>query len=181
MTKKFSFVFAYVLLLSTVSGFTECYRRVGKGNSLPSHIKTLAIPAFQNPSLRFKIEQKFTSAMIDEALRRGRSLNIVSTAEGADAVILGTIQSFSLRPVLASQEQGKFAGARLSEITVVVAITVRDQVKNKILFENQHLVFRGEYEISSDPASLFHEEGPAVDRMAKDFAKSVLSTILEGF
>ena len=40
------------------------------------------------------------AAMVDEALRRSRSLHITSTAEGADAVMLGTIKAFTLRPVL---------------------------------------------------------------------------------
>ena len=92
-------VFLAAMLLA-VSGYTECYKPVGRGDGLPKHIKTLAIPPFQNPSLRFKVEQRFTAAMVDEALRRARSINVVSTTEGADAVMLGTIKNFAFRPVL---------------------------------------------------------------------------------
>ncbi|MGE0131574.1 MAG: LPS assembly lipoprotein LptE [Blastocatellales bacterium] len=176
MKNKFRFIFCGLLLLVT-SGYTECYKPVGSGGGLAKHIKTLAIPPFQNPSLRFKVEQRFTSAMVDEALRRARSLNIVSTAEGADAVMLGSIKNFSLRPVLIDD----LGRARLFEITIVAGVTVRDQTKNKVIFDNQNYVFRGEYEISGDPKTFFSEEGPAVDRLARDFAKSVISTILEGF
>ncbi len=165
------------LLLLTVSGFTECYKPVGRGDGLPKHIKSLAIPPFQNPSLRFKVEQRFTAAMVDEALRRARSLQVVSTPEGADAVMTGTIQNFAFRPVLLDD----LGRARLFEVIVTVSLTVRDQTRNKILYDNQNYVFRGEYEISGDPRTYFNEEGPAVDRLARDFARSVLSTILEGF
>lgn len=164
------------LLLFTCN-FTECYKPVGRGDGLPKHIKTLAIPAFQNPSLRFKVEQRFTSAMVDEVLRRSRSLDVVSTPEGADAVMLGTIKAFTFRPVLLDD----LGRARLFEVAITVSVTVRDQTKNKILFDNQNFVFRGEYEIAGDPKTFFSEEGPAVDRIAKDFAKSVMTTILEGF
>ncbi len=169
------FLCCALLLLS--SGYTECYKPAGRGDGLPKHIKTLAIPAFQNPSLRFKVEQRFTSAMFDEVVRRSRSLNVVSTAEGADAVMLGTIKSFGFRHVLLND----FGRGRVVEVTIVVGLTVRDQTKNKIIFDNQNYVFRDEYEISGDPKTFFSEEGPAVDRIARDFAKSVISTIMEGF
>ena len=174
-SKTRSFLFLPLLLLTC--SFTECYKPVGRGDGLPKHIKTLAIPPFQNPSLRFKVEQRFTAAMVDEALRRARSLHITSTAEGADAVMLGTIKAFTYRPVLL-EDLGR---ARLFEVAITVGLTVRDQTKNKILFDNQSFVFRGEYEISGDPKTFFSEEGPAVDRIARDFAKSVMTTILEGF
>lgn len=164
-------------LLFAVSGFTECYKPAGRGDALPAHIKTFAIPPFQNQALRFKLEQRFTSAMIEETLRRARSLKVVSDTEGADAVMNGTIKSFIYRGVVLN-DSGR---ARIFEITIYASITVRDQTKNKILFDNQNYVFREQYEISEDPQTFFAEEGPAVDRMAKDFAKSVMTTILEGF
>ncbi len=176
MKRKFLLVL-WVLLLLFTSGYTECYKPVGRGDALPKHIHTLAIPAFQNPSLRFKVEQRFTSAMVDEAIRRARSLHVVSTTEGADAVMLGTIKSFVWRPVLLDD----FGRARIFEITITIGLTVRDQTKNKVLFDNQNYVFRGEYEISGDPQTFFNEEGPGVDRIARDFARSVMTTILEGF
>ncbi len=165
------------MLFVSVSGFGECYKPAGRGESLPKHIKTLAIPPFQNPSLRFKVEQRFTAAMVDEVLRRSRAIEVTADAAGADAVMIGTIKNFGLRPVLLDD----FGRARLFEITVTAGITVRDQTRNKIIFDNQNYIFRGEYEISGDPKTFFTEEGPGVDRIARDFARSVLTTILEGF
>ena len=176
MKRTLSAIFLAALLLS-VSGFRECYGPAGRGDGLPKHIKTLAIPPFQNPSLRYKVEQRFTSAVVDEAVHRSRSLKIVSSPEGADAVMNGTIKRFDFRPVLID-DQGR---ARLFEITITVEVTVRDQTTNKVLFNNPYYVFRGEYEISGDPKTYFNEEGAATDRLARDFAKSVIATVLEGF
>lgn len=177
MKRRSQLIFGCLLLLVTC-GFTECYKPSGgSSDALPQHIKTLAIPAFQNKSLRYKVEQRFTSAMIDEALRRARSLHVTSSTEGADAVMIGTIKGFAFRGVLLDD----FGRARVFEVTITAGVTVRDQTKNKILFDNQNYVFRGEYEVSGDPQTFFSEEGTAVDRIARDFAKSVMSTILEGF
>lgn len=167
----------YLLLLIVTTGFTECYRPVGQGDWLPRHIRTVGIPPFQNLTQRYKVEQRFTSAMIDEVLRRARSLNVIPTATNADAVMTGTIRNFSLRPVLLDD----FGRARLFEVTITVDLTVTDQTRNRVIFNNQNYIFRGEYEISGDPKTFFNEEGPAVERLARDFARSVMTTLLEGF
>ncbi len=169
-------IILFAILLLTCS-FKECYKQAGKGEALPQHIKTIAIPPFQNPSLRYKVEQRFTAAMIDEVLRRQRALQVVSKAEGADAVVLGTIKQFAYRGVLLDD----FGRARVFEITVVAGITIKDQTKNKVLYDNQNYIFKTEYEITGDPNTFFNEEGPAVERLARDFAKSVLTMVLEGF
>ena len=125
-------------MLVFVCGFKECYKQVGKGEALPKHIQTIAIPPFQNPSLRYKVEQRFTAAMIDEVLRRQRALQVVSKPEGADAVMLGTIKQFSYRGTLLDD----FGRARVFEIQIIAGITIKDQTKNKVLFDNQSYVFK---------------------------------------
>jgi hypothetical protein len=61
-----------------------------------------------------------------------------------------------------------------------VSVTVRDQKRKKIIYQNPRVIFEGEYELSDDPQSFFNEENAAVDRIARDFAQSIISTILEG-
>jgi hypothetical protein len=68
--------------------------------------------------------------------------------------------------------------ARIFEVTIVAAVTVRDQAENRILYDNQNFLFRGEYEFANDPRSFFNEEDPAVQRMARTFAESLVSTII---
>src|SRR3954469_23569290 len=85
---------ALLSLLVFVSGFAECYKPVTK-NQLPKHIRTVAVPAFQNQALRYKIESRFTDAVVNELIHRGRGLRVQGSREGADAVIEGIIKSFS--------------------------------------------------------------------------------------
>src|SRR2546430_16564612 len=174
--KRFVRAAAFVITLLAVSGFTECYKPVTK-SGMPAHIKTVAVPAFQNNALRFKIEHRFTDAVIRELIRRGHGLRVQSEREGADAVIDGIVKSFSFSGVLLD-DQGR---ARVFEVTIVAAVTVRDQKENRVLYDNQNFVFRGEYEFANDPRNFFNEEDPAVLRMSRSFAESVVSTIVNGF
>lgn len=164
------------LLLLLVSGFTECYKPVTK-NQLPSRIKTVAVPAFQNESLRFKVESRFTEAVINEIVRRGRGLRVQGSREGADAVVDGVIKSFTFSGVLLDN-QGR---ARIFEVEIRAAVTVRDQIENRVLYDNQNFIFRGEFEFANDPRTFFNEEDPAVQRMARAFAESIVSTLVNGF
>jgi hypothetical protein len=170
---------ALSMMLFFVSGFTECYKPVTK-NQLPTRIRTVAVPAFQNQALRYKIEHRFTEAVINEVVRRGRGLRVQGDREGADAVIDGVIKSFSFTGVLLQPDDPN-RRARIFEVTITAAVTVRDQVENRVIYDNQNHVFRGEFEFTSDPRTFFNEEDPAVQRMARSFAESVVSTLVNGF
>jgi hypothetical protein len=66
------------------------------------------------------------------------------------------------------------------EVTIISAVTIRDLKENKVLYDNQNFIFRDSFEFSSDPRSFFNEEDPAVDRIARSFSESVVSTIVNG-
>jgi hypothetical protein len=167
---------ALALTLLLVSGFGECYKPVTK-SQMPAHIKTVAVPAFQNNALRFKIEHRFTEAVMKELIHRGHGLRVQSEREGADAVIDGVVKSFGFSGVLLD-DKGR---ARIFEVTITAAVTVRDQHENRVLYDNQNFVFRGEFEFANDPRNFFNEEDPAVIRMARSFAESIVSTLINGF
>ena len=164
---------ALSIALFFVSGFAECYKPVTK-NQLPERIKIVAVPAFENRALRYKIEHRFTNAVIQELIHRGRGLRVQGDREGADAVIEGTIKSYQFRGVLLD-DKGR---ARIFEVIIEAAVTVRDQTENRVLYDNQNFVFRGEYEFANDPRNFFDEEDPAVMRMARSFAESIVSTLI---
>ncbi len=168
---------AFFSLFLMVSGFSECYKPV-TSSGLPKNIKTVAVPTFQFEArgLRYRVESRFTEAMTKEIVRRGNGLKVQATLEGADAAIEGTIRDFSFSGVLLDT-QGR---ARVYEVTIVSAVTIRDLRDNKILYDNQNFIFRDSFEFSSDPRSFFNEEDPAVERMARSFAESVVSTIVNG-
>jgi hypothetical protein len=178
LTKKIWRACAFSLLLFFVSGFGECYKPVTK-NQLPERIRTVAVPAFQmeGNALRYKIDTRFAEAVAREIVRRGRGLRVQGEREGADAVVDGVIRSFVFSGVLLD-DRGR---ARIFEVTITASVTVRDQTENRVLYDNQNYVFRGEFEFSRDPRSFFNEEDPAVQRIARSFAESLVSTLVNGF
>ena len=175
MRKNWRYLPLLALVLAA-SGFTECYKPVTK-NELPKHIKIVAVPAFQNEALRYKVESRFTDAVIRELIKRGRKLRVQGDREGADAVIEGTIKNFFFSGVLLD-DKGR---GRVFEVEIQASVTVRDQVYNKVLYDNQNYIYRGEFEFANDPRTYFNEEDPAVQRMARAFAESVVSVLTNGF
>ena len=53
--------------------------------------------------------------------------------------------------------------------------------QSKILFENPSYVFREQYQVSRELSSFFEEDSPALGRLSRDFARTLVSNILEGF
>lgn len=166
-----------LLTLVFVSGFTECYKPVTK-SGLPNNIRTVAVPAFQfeTEGLRYRVESRFTEAVSREILRRGSGLKVQSSRKGADAVLEGTIRDFTFSGVLLDSE----GRARVYEVSIVTAVTIRDLKNDKILYDNQNFVFRDSFEFTSDPRSFFNEEDPAVERMARAFAEAAVSAFVNG-
>jgi hypothetical protein len=166
-------LFAIFLTLA----FDVCgYKRAGQGHSLPTNIKSIAVPVFQNSSLKYRVEQRFTQAVIEEILKRARGIRITQNPDDADVVLRGDIRGFRAAGSVLD-ERGR---TRVWDVSITTGVTLRDQRTRKILFDAQRLDFTGEYELSDDPQSFFNEENPAVDRIAKDFAQSLVSAILEG-
>jgi len=174
--KFFRVILPAVLFLS-VTGFTDCYKPV-TNSGLPTNIRTVAIPAFQFEAnaLRYRVESRFTEAVTKEIIRRGSGLKVQGSIKGADAVIEGTVRDFSFSGVLLDRE----GRARVYEVTIVSAVTIRDLKENTILYDNQNFIFRDSFEFSEDPKSFFNEEDPAVERIARAFSESVVSAIVNG-
>lgn len=171
-------MFKPLLFALSLSMFVDVcgYKPAGKGKSLPADIKTIAVPIFQNSSLKYRVEGRFTSAVIEEILKRARALHVVTNQENADAVINGDIRSFRASGSILD-DQGR---TRVWNVRIIVSVVVRDLRTHKILYQNPRLAFEGEYQLSDDPQSFFNEENPAVDRIAKEFAQTIISTIMEG-
>lgn len=174
---KFAKIVLVAAIVGLASGFTDCYKAV-TNSGLPKNIKTVAVPAFQFEAkgLRYKIESRFTDAVVREIIRRGNGLKVQGARAGADAVLEGTIRDFSFSGVLLDSE----GRARVYEVTVVTAVTIRDTRDGKILYDNQNFVFKDSFEFSSDPRSFFNEEDPAVERMSRAFAEAAVSAFING-
>jgi outer membrane lipopolysaccharide assembly protein LptE/RlpB len=176
MSRRFAAIAVALLLLP----LTACgYSLAGRGSSLPSNIRTIGIPLFTNVTSVFDVEQSLTQRVRLEFISRGK-FRVVPDESGTDAVLRGEISAISVRPTAFTQEQQ----ASRYEITVVVKVELKDAT-GKVLFENPAQTFREEYEVSNvqsaQDASFLGQNQNALDRLANDFAKTVVSAILEAF
>ena len=53
-------------------------------------------------------------------------------------------------------------------------ITLTERATGKVLFSRPALEFRERYEISADPQTYFDESGTAMERVARDAARTVV-------
>jgi hypothetical protein len=165
----------FVVLLFLIANPACGYRLAGKATAIPSSVDSVAIPIFVNQTTKYRLEQRLTSAVIDEFIARTR-YKIVPDASAAKALLTGEVTEFASTPVI-------FAGGAGSTflVTVRMRVSLRELSTQKLLFENSNFYFREEFEISHDAKEFFPEEGPAMDRLAKEFSRTLVSSILESF
>ena len=165
------------LVMLTTAAVRDCYKPV-TNSGLPSQIKTVAVPVFtfEPRGMRYRLSERFTDSVIREIIRRGNGLKVQSSTSGADAVLEGNIRDFSFTGVLLDKE----GRARVYEVTIVAAVTIRDLRQNKVLYDNQNFIFRDSFEFTADPRSFFNEEDPAVDRIARAFGEAAVSAFVNG-
>ena len=152
------------------------YHLAGTGSGLPEHIKTIGLPIFVNNSQGYQVEQKITNSIQTVLIQRGK-YKVVPESQGVDALLKGTILSVSLYPV-SFESQGQ---ANEYNVVITAKVTFTDLADKKVLFQNPSFIFRGQYKIDQANAAYFDRQSEAVDQIAKDFAESVVSAILEGF
>lgn len=162
-----------IILLAALPLCACGYRVRSSVGHLPSGLQSLAIPAFHNLSPQFRAEQKITAALLKEFSTRTR-IRVVAEASGADAVLQGDIVSAIASPVTFGTDT--FGSAFLITIQIGVKLVRRSDAA--VIWENPAFLFRERYTLNSRVKDFFSEENPAVDRMARDFAASLASTIL---
>lgn len=173
--------FVLTVALSSLSLPGCGYSLAGRGSSLPVYIRTIGVPLFVNATSVFDVEQKLTERVRLEFIGRGKYQ--VNSEEGnSDALLKGEITGISVRPTAFNQEQQ----ASRYEITVIVKVEFTDVKTGKMLYENPAQTFREEYEVTtgavaSDASSFLGQNQQALERIANDFAKTVVSAILEAF
>ena len=107
----------------------------------------------------------------------------VGVRERVDAILKGEIASITITPSVFNESQQ----ATRYVITVNAKIEFRDVHADKVLWQNPALVFREDYDVATkgttvtDPATFFGQEANALERVGSDFARTVVSAILESF
>ena len=173
-----------LIFASSALIFAGCgYHAAGRSSSLPKSIHVIAIPALENKTTSYRIEQKLTAATVHEFLAR-TPYRVVSSATGGDAVLRGKVLSVEAAPLLfdtAINGSSSTGRATTMLVTVKCEVSLIETSSDKVLYHNDNFLFRNEYEVSTDVKSFFEEQDPALDRLAQDFAARLVAAIIENY
>jgi len=172
----------YALVVTLCSAMSGCgYTLTGSGSFLPDYIETIAIPLFENNTEVFEVEQLLTQEVRTAFIGRG-SYRVLIEPVGADATLTGIINNVTITPASfnADQQASRYI------FTLTVNIEFRDLTTDEVVWDNPSLIFSDEYEVASgagvdNVSSFFGQRSNAVERIATDFAATVVSSILEAF
>ncbi len=173
---------ALAVMLACAAQAACGYTLAGRGSFLPDYIETIGIPLFDNDTSAFEVEQIVTQEVRQEFIGRGR-YRVLPDTTGVDAVLEGAIRNIRIAPASFTDDQQ--ASRYVFTLTARIAFT--DLTTNEVLWQNPSLQFSDEYEVASgggdvqSVSAFFGQRSNAVERIAQDFAETVVSSILEAF
>ncbi|MEW5807777.1 MAG: LPS assembly lipoprotein LptE [Acidobacteriota bacterium] len=160
------------LLLLTSCG----YRLAGQNIFLPPNIKRIAVIPFVNETKRSEIEQRITESITKELTKRGK-YRVISSRENSDAFLEGAISSFSTNPIQFNPE----GRATVVEVSISVRAKLTDSADGNVIWNQEHFLYREQFDIPESEIDFFDQEIVAIERIAGSFARSLVTSLLEGF
>jgi outer membrane lipopolysaccharide assembly protein LptE/RlpB len=166
-------VLAFPLALLSGCG----YHAAGHANRLPENVRVLAVPMFVNQTQSYGVEQLLTRDVVREFIDRTHYHVLNATGDSADATLKGAVVAAQTAPLTYDPQTGRISS---SLVTVTMKVSLVDR-GGRVLFDNPNYTFREQYQVSANATSFFSEVTPALQRMSRDFARTLVSDILEGF
>ena len=133
---------------------------------------TIAVPTFTNRTTTYRIEQRITDAVRDEFIKRTRYR--VVPEESGDVVMAGEVLSFIAVPIIFN-DQGR--GSSYS-LLVDMSVRLTESSTGKVLFQNDRWTFREVFELAQNSSDFVPEDTPAVERLARRFASTLVASVL---
>ncbi len=165
---------AFCLAALTLTGCG--YHVANTADALPKNIHTIAIPPVRNVTIQYKISDLLNTYISREFISRTR-YKVTPDVADADAVLTVAVVSFVSFPTIFDPIAQRATGV---QAIVTVQLTLRDK-SGAVLFTRPNQEFRQRYEISTDPQKYFDESEPAMQRLATDVSRSIVSAVLEKF
>jgi outer membrane lipopolysaccharide assembly protein LptE/RlpB len=163
----------FLLIASTACG----YHTAGHAVRLPNDVHTIAVPTFTNKTEAYRAEQILTASVVREFNTRTQYHMVSEPGGHSDAVLHGTVLQVLTAPLTYNSQTGQASSALIS-VTIQVSLVDRN---GKILYQDPNYTFRGEYQISTELSQFFDQASPALDRLSGDFARTLVSNILEAY
>lgn len=155
------------LILPLYVCFSNCGIYSFKG-SLAPHLKTVAIPLFDNRTAEFGVTEEMTDTMIDKFTQDG-SLKITDRSS-ADVLLEGSISRINDRA-------GAYdANERVQDLKIYVSVQIKctDLVKRQILWEERMTQF-GSYDPAEGPDARLDGISEAIEKISEEVLNKTVS------
>ena len=167
------------LLLLGVAVLSGCgYHVAGAAAHVPANVRTLAVPTFKTNVLQYRTEIALTDATTRELHTRTRyQITHSDDPQASDAMLQGTVLTELIAPLTYDPSTGS-TSSYLVQITAKVVLTARD---GRVLYRNDKLSFREQYQSTQDLSAFIQEDGAAVQRLSRDMASQIVGDLLNSF
>ena len=154
------------------------YHVAGKADLVPKDVHTIAITPFTNASVKYKLSDSLPEAISREFITRTR-YKPVNDPTQADAVLTGNVVRYVAYPTIINQATGRTSGLT---IIVVLNVSLIERATGKVIFARPSYEAHQRYELSTtDNYQYFDESGAGLQRLSKDVARDLVTSILENF
>lgn len=166
-------------VLGAAFGLAGCgYHIAGSQSTLPKTLHTIAVPPFENATIRYRLTNLLAQDIGRELISRTK-YQVISDASQADAVLHGTVLSYLAYPTLIDQAIGRTSAL---QVNVTLSVSLTDRATGKVLFNRPSYEAHERYEASvTNNYQYFDESTSAVQRLSKDVARDVVTSILDNF
>ena len=143
--------------------------------SLPGHIKTLAVPAFENKTTQVGLDEEITQAVISRFVDDNH-LKIVAESD-ANAVLTGSVIDYKNTVFgFTGREQ-----AQEYRVQIAVAVRLMDKVKNRELWRDDDMIKTQNYYVISVPGQEPQDEVSGRKQAVQKIADEILSRTIENW
>jgi outer membrane lipopolysaccharide assembly protein LptE/RlpB len=154
------------------------YHLVGTSSYLPEDLQTLRVETFDNQTNWADMDQRLDEALAQEWVRR-RRFQLVDGGQKADLVLRGTISRIMVSPVT-FDEQGRATEYQMTLTAAVELLDVRGD-EPEPLWSDRGFSRRTSYEVDVSAVDYFDRQVESMEELSGDFARALVTAVLEGF
>ena len=153
------------------------YHVSGHTDLLPKTLHTIYVPAWVNSTVKYRLNDSLPQDIAREFIAKTK-YTIVNKPDNADAILTGTVLRYNANPSIFDPATSR---ASVVELEVTMSVKLVENATKKTLWENTYMSFKQRYEISTTQTAYFDESSPALERLSREAARSIVSAILTNF
>jgi len=140
------------------------------GSGLPSHIRTVAVPIFENRTAEIGIRETLTDAVTEALVTDGR-LRVVGP-DAADSIIEGTVVDYREQAYTYDRSEN----VQEYIVRIYVDVSYQDVRNRTAIWEEKRLEGWGTYDVSlTPPEEVDTGRERAIAKLAEDIVNKTLS------